>query len=734
MLRGSHHHQSLLPLPWIFFLSGFPALVYQTAWQRILVLHSGVGSVSVATIVSAYMLGLGVGSLIGARLSKQLSPLTCLRWFGTIEFLTGLCGFFSPQILYKLLYLKFGSLYGDVGTSTLLHIGVLFVPTALMGATLPLMARALVRHQDAAPGLISRLYAMNTLGAAAGAIVTPWLIVPISGVTGAIYFAAAMNGLAGLIVFLGNARAKALNAGDAAQTSVTNETSPSPAEHSRSTPMSVWLLVYFLSGLCAIGLEIIWFRILDVGVKSTAFTFGTMLGLFLFYLAMGSFLGAKRVRAVQEPFYSFLLIQCWIVLLAALPILLIVYLPPSTPGLEWYVGYWAAEEPFRPSLAEPVPSILLYLVLPSILMAPATMLMGYSFSVLQKGIQADASVSGYKVGILQAGNILGCTVGSLICGLILLHSAGTANTLRCLMTVGVVMTLVGGLTGQHRRSFLVMAVLIVGMIAVVPQNQQIWLRLHGQNSDSETQVAEDMTGVSALTRKQQSDQWWIWANGKTQSLLPYGGFHTKLGVIPATFTKKADSIAIIGLGSGDTAWAAACRSETQQVRVFEICTPEITLLDQESSRSRWPQVDQLFSDPRVTIDPRDARYVLMTDEATYDVIEADAVRHHSAFAGYLYSVEFFELCRRRLNPGGVMCTWSPTPTVHATFRRAFPHVIELEQGLLLIGSNEPLEIDPAEWEQRIRDCIPYLGPQIAAGCIESIQQAQRLQPHTRPSS
>ncbi|MBL8817150.1 MAG: hypothetical protein JNL58_14065 [Planctomyces sp.] len=209
--------------------------------------------------------------------------------------------------------------------------------------------------------------------------------------------------------------------------------------------------------------------------------------------------------------------------------------------------------------------MLLYLVLPSLLMGPSTAVMGYSFSLLQKGIQKDPTASGYRVGVFQAGNILGCTIGSLLCGLWLLDDFGTSNTLRAMMFIGVIMAAIGMISTTSRIRFTTMMIIILMLIAFIPTNSALWVRLHGQSGSSEIRIAEDMTGISALTPKANSQNWWIWANGKTQSLLPYGGFHTKLGVLPVTLVPDAGSVAIIGLGSGDTAWAAACRTTTKQM-------------------------------------------------------------------------------------------------------------------------------------------------------------------------
>jgi spermidine synthase len=360
------------------------------------------------------------------------------------------------------------------------------------------------------------------------------------------------------------------------------------------------------------------------------------------------------------------------------------------------------------------------------LMGLSTFLMGFSFSVLQRGVQRDVASSGYRVGLLQAANIAGCTLGSLIVGLVLLNSIGTLNTLRALVAMGMLFAVIGIVATPSRFQFAGCAIMIAALAWLLPAGNQLWQRLHGRAADSPARIAENVTGVSALTPEPKTNLWRMTANGTGQSHLPYGGTHSKLGALPAALHPAPRSIAIIGLGSGDTAWASACRTETEHVRVFEICTSEEVVLRGFDRDGQWPQLRQLLSDPRVRIDGRDGRHALMAEDTMYDLIEADAIRHNSAYGGYLYSVEFFQLCARRLNPGGFMCSWAPTSRTYVTFRRVFPFVIELDQNTVLIGSNQPITLDVDSWRKRIESSpvVDYLGPSVVKECLGSIPSAR----------
>ncbi len=717
----------VLKLSVVYFLSGLPALLYQTVWQRLLVLHSGVGTASVAIIVAAYMLGLGLGSLVGARLSDRLSSRQALTLFAVLEICVATYAFLSPTLLYNVLYKRFGWMYADLWVAALLHVLTLVLPTLLMGMTLPLMTRVLVRHGTVAPRSISLLYGCNMLGAALGAVLAPWWLMPFVGVRGVCSIGAATNFLVAVMAL------RMRDEVSSTQPSTMDQPSKTPVLPSQNTSgkaeasLTVWSLLYFSSGLIAIGLEIVWFRILEVAVKSTSFTFGTVLATYLACMAVGSIVGSRKVNRMVNPLSDFLWLQSWSVIGASLPIAVIYFVPTSWLELVWLHKYWADSDLLNPSWDRAGATILLYLLLPLFMMAVPTYLMGYSFVALQKGIQVDAARAGYRVGLLQATNILGCTLGSLLVGLWALSRFGTADTLRGIVLLGSIFAVIGLATANSKPRFAVALVLIFVMAAVLPGGNALWMRLHGQTADSTAVVVEDLTGVSVISPAAGTNTWRVSANGKYQSDLPFGGFHSKLGAMPTVMHGDPKEVAIIGLGSGDTAWAASCRAETEVVTVFEICTSEGPALTALSTRPGWDQLQDFLKDPRIIFDGRDARYVLMTEEKQYDVIEADAIRHNGAYAGYLYSIEFFQLCRRRLKPGGLMCTWVPTSSTYSTFCQVFPQAIELDGGLMLIGCNEPLPDDLSECRARFQSPAigQFLGPKLTGECLMSLEGATK---------
>jgi predicted membrane-bound spermidine synthase len=688
----------------LFLLSGAAALVYQVAWQRLLALHSGVGLYSVAMIVAAFMAGLGLGSLAGGRLSARMETATALRAFALLELAIGLFGAVSPWIYYDWLYPRAVHLPGSSWQAGLLHLGALLPPTLLMGMSLPFLVRAVVTDVAGAGRRIGWLYGINMLGAAAGALVAPWWLLPAAGIRGAVLVAAGANGLVGLA-------ALALGRGGA----------PPPMEPARAEPaatlsvddpggrpLGLWLALYALSGFVALSLEIVWFRLLDVAAKSTAFTFGTLLAVYLLGSAIGSLAAAPFVARLRRPLRAFLLAQCALIGLAALSVIALVAVPPQLPLVEWFVQYWAAYE-FFPFGHDPDPVYVtrLYVVLPLALFFGPTVLMGLSFPILQRAVHDDPAASGRRVGALQAANIAGCTAGSLLVGLLTLALLGTSGTLQLLVGCGVAFALVG--LRYYGRSFALPIAGLALVAALVPGPERLWRRLHGLTGDvGLVFFEEDGTGVVALTPDQ--DEWRLSVNGKGNSWLPYGRGHTLLGAAPASIHPAPRRVAVVGLGSGDTVWAAAYRPETTSATVFEISRPQPRILWRLAGVVDMPDMRHLLEDPRLLIRLEDGRKALEAESHTYDLIETDATWPETAGSGNLYSREFFEAAARRLDAGGVMCTWAPTPRTARTFRSVFPHVVQDGSGGILVGSRDPIAFEPDVWVARAVSGVDYLGP------------------------
>jgi len=239
---------SLLSL--VFFFSGFAALIYQVAWQRLLTVYYGVGSLSITLIVSVFMFGLGLGSLYGGRLAERTKNI--LNLYFIVELLIGCFG------LLSLPFLDFIGRY-TAGSSYVLSFFYMFLflsfPTVLMGITLPLLTKIFNRLIHDFITTVSFLYFINTIGAAVGAVFSSYVIISFFGLDVAVYCAVVINFILAVLIFL----VKYIPSESPLQKS-TNNTS----NDQKDTFGKIAYLLVFITGFLAIGYEIVWFRVVQV--------------------------------------------------------------------------------------------------------------------------------------------------------------------------------------------------------------------------------------------------------------------------------------------------------------------------------------------------------------------------------------------------------------------------------------------------------------------------------------
>lgn len=698
----------------VFFVSGFAALVYQVVWQRLLAMFSGADVYSATLIVAAFMGGLGLGHLAGGHLSDRISARASLLAFAGAELAIGTFGYWSAALYYDGLYRRLGHIdLGAAGTALVLFVSLLW-PTFFMGASLPLLSRTLTQQIARAGRIIGGLYAVNTVGAACGAFLATWWLLPRLGLEGTLHVGALLNlACAAVLLPLGILQRSAVVD--------TRVTSSEPVEVTTGPSVTAlgdvafhprtWYFLYALAGLFALSLEIVWFRVLGVMMKSTAFTFGTLLTLYLAGIGFGALIGSALVSRAKRPGLMFLILQSAAAVTVGTSLAALTVLADQVP---WLWDYFTSYEPLH--VGDGVASLrgdrnglrgrflTLYFGIPALLVLPVTMLMGASFPLLQKAVQTDVGRIGRRVGHLLLANIAGSLTGCVITGWLLLDYAGAAGTVKTLIigsSIFLWLTLRHAATalksGWSRLALAALGtVAITGtVVAAAPDAERLWGRLHGSQR-RDLIVHEDGSGVSAIRRVGTGAV--VFVNGVGQSHLPYGDVHTALGAVPAFIHPNPQSAAIIGLGSGDTSWAAAGRQELQRIVTIEIVQPQLRSLQRLHDTWRYGGLSTLLMDPRNEQLFGDGRTFLLRGGRRFDIIEADALRPSSAYSGNLYSEGYFQLVRERLNPGGIAATWAPTGRVLNTFVRVFPHVVVLPG--ILIGSNEPIRFDQPQVMQR----------------------------------
>ena len=728
-----------------FFASGFAALLYQVIWQRMLAIFSGADVYSATVIVAAFMGGLGAGHMVGGHVADRVSRRTSLALFGVAELAIAAFGVFSATLYYGVLYERLGQLDFGREAMALMLFGSLLWPTFFMGASLPLLARAVTDQIDRAASAVGALYGLNTLGAASGALVATWVLLPRLGLDGSLRVGAALNVVCALVML-----PLALRLGPA----VAAGTLEAGRQESQRVSIDAgrrfwpWALAYGFAGFIALSYEILWFRLLGVMLKSTAFTFGTLLTVYLAGIGLGAVAGSALASRVRLPRFTFFALQGAAGLSAAVLLGLLVGLADDIGALRDYFGSY---EPLvvrdsvyalrmlmwnmLPGLDVPteLPAnfLRLYVALPLLIVVPPTFLMGCAFPCLQRVVQTDLDRVGRRVGTLLLANIAGSILGTVFTGGFALGAIGTAVTLKLLVGLSGIFAVAAAMTyrveprpGIERPApHLAWAtgstvVLVLGILVWMPGSAELWSRLHGTTVERMV-FAEDNTGLSVIKAagNDLAGPTVVFANGVGQSVIPYGDTHTMLGALPTLVHTDPRQVAIIGLGSGDTIHGAGGRPGIERITGIEIIGSQIETLRALAVLNPYGGLRALLDDPRVEHVVGDGRAYLMRTTRRFDVIEADALRPTSASSGNLYSVAYFTLVRNRLAPNGLAATWVPTQRVHDSFLKVFPHVVSVPG--ILLGSNAPFAFDAPTIaaraaEPRVRDYYRRAGIDIEA--------------------
>ena len=686
----------------LYFISGFNALLYQVAWQRMLGLFSGSDVRSVTIIVASYLLGLGLGNLLGGSVSDRLSNQKCVMVYGCCNLAIAAFALASRFLFYDLLFLRLQYLAQSLPVTLGIVFFSLLIPTVLMGISLPMLSKAVNRSAEGAASLIGWLYGFNTLGSGLGTLVSGWYIVGTLGYDKTVYLGALFSFTVGVSALILAARFSPSNFPHHQL-----EVATSPLEN-KTQSLKSWYLLVFLSGFTAISWEIIWFRVLDIALQSNAYTYGHLLAFVLISSAIGSMIGAKTVAYIRQPKKVFLIIQGIISLYSAIAI--------------WGIGlYWQA----HPSLRSDAGFINLdnlggevlfkYLVIPGVITIVPSLLMGFYFPLVQQAVQQNYGEIGKRVGFIYLASILGNTLGSLLTGLVLIDILGTAGSIRLLVIIGICFLLL--IRANLLKNLLITTLILLAVTTTVvfPNNKSLWAALHTVDPQAYFQVVEDSTSVAAIAET--NDKGKLLASGQVQANFPYLHIHGLLGSTPALLHPNPEKIMIIGLGSGGTPHTVGVNPLTQKIKIIELLGAELPVLQQYAQRPAGKALKHLFQDPRYEIIVGDGRRELTMSQEKFDIIEADAIQPWRSRAGMLYSQEFFQQVQAHLKPGGFFVQWDVGAGAQQTMQSVFPYVVKVGMAgnlWILIGGNDPISFDKKQLLQRLAQ------PQV----INFLQQAQ----------
>jgi spermidine synthase len=705
MTTASPSLRRYLPLLLLLFIgSGCAALIYEIVWFQLLQLAIGSSAISLGVLLGTFMGGMCLGSLLLPRyVSAQEHPL---RVYAKIEL--GIAAFGVVVLFLIPLVDKLYEAVATFGLSGVVPRAIvaalcLLPPTLLMGASLP----AIARWMEATPQGVSWLgffYGGNIVGAVFGCLLAGFYLLRVYDMGIATYAAVAINIVVGLLALALASRAPYTPP-------VGTTVKPEPVPGKRAVFIAI-----ALSGMCALGAEVVWTRLLAMMMGATVYTFSIILAVFLIGLGLGSTVGATLGRDVAKARTAL----GWAQLLAAGGILWTAYmLADSLPY--WPVNPLLATSAwfnFQIDLARAFWTVL-----------PPAIMWGASFPLAMSAVSGPGQDSARVAGETYAANTVGAIFGALLFSVVFVPMMGTQNAQRLLASLAILSALIA-LTPMLRQSVRAngqtwaAALVIVALGAAVALIRGLspvpWLPLaYGRRAITTTGAGEPLyigegMNSSIVISQLPGGQRYFHVSGKVEaSTEPFDmRLQRMLGHISALSHRDPKSVLIVGFGAGVTAGSFTRYSGMQKI---VICEME-PLIPPAATKYFGPENYEVLNDKRTEVHYDDARHFVLTTPQKFDIITSDPIHPWVKGAATLYSKEYFEIAKQHLNPGGVITQWVPLyesdlATVKseiATFFDVFPNATIWANNIdgegydvVLLGQAEPTKIDIDQVQQRM---------------------------------
>ena len=719
-----------LPLMLLLFVgSGCAALIYEIVWFQMLQLVIGSSAISLAVLLGTFMGGMCIGSVLLTRyVSRGQHPLVV---YAKLEALIGVIGA-ALIVLMPLVGRLYTAVDGGGPTSVVLRAIVsmllLLPPTVLMGATLP----AIARYVESTPKGVSWLgffYGGNIAGAVIGCLTAGFYLLRVYDLTTAALVAVALNAIVAAAAVL-LSKVATYSAPAEAPARATDTATPAPRGIRGLLswqPRGVYVVIA-LSGLTALGAEVIWTRLLSLMFGATTYAFSVILGVFLVGLGIGSVAGSAIARDSSNPRAAL----GWTQLALAF----------TTVWGGWLIThslpYWPVNAALAPSAWF---NFQLDFARSLFLMLPGAILWGASFPIALAAATTPGADPGRTVGRVYAANTLGAIVGSLGAGIVLVPWVGTQGAQRALVVISVISALVALIplirssttedeqkrtSPARMRTLGAGSVFALGMCALaalwstgkvgpVPAGLVAWGRsLPWQGEPNALYVGEGINSSIAVTEEPNG-----WRNfhvsGKVEASTEPQDMRLQrlLGHLSALMHDDPKSVLVVGFGAGVTAGAISIHPTVERMVICEM-EPLIPRIVSTYFRDANHGVND---NPRVEITYDDARHYVLTTREKFDVITSDPIHPWVKGAATLYTREYFEHVKEHLNPGGVVTQWVPlyesseevVKSEIATFLEVFPNgtVWRNDDGggagydIVLVGRLDDRPIDIDAWQARI---------------------------------
>ncbi len=674
----------------LFFFSGIAALTYEVLWVRHLGLIFGNTVYAAATVMMTYMFGIAVGAHFAGKWAAKIKRP--VRLFGILEVATALYALCVPMIfewikvIYRFVALNISDSLGFLTfVRVVLVLVLLLIPTAMMGATLPVLSKGFLTRVERFGSRLGILYGVNTLGAVSGVLLCGFVLIPKLGMFGANLLAVCLDASVGLIaIYFSRTMDKSPEIVEAIKLEAKAEKSVSCK---RGKTANGLLLAIGASGFLALALEVVWFRALILVFGSTTYSFSAMLAIFLIGLALGAVAISRFVDKAKNPAAIF----------GVAAMLTGIY---TLISLGWFTAM--PEFLLKNLMLSGDPSwgkmIGLKFVITLIFLLVPTILFGASFTAAVKAIRSAMNSSPRAVGESAMFNTLGAALGAFVGGFILLPTFGMQVSLTILaflvLSLGVTLCITLGKRKAFRWGAVGVAlIVIVSFFANSPHwDKKVmssgpyfgpWNYIENGKVTLSDQLRqyrllyfnEGITSTISVVKDSNEDimycsQGKVEADTSERSMM----LQRMMGHLPMLFHPNPQRVVNIGLGAGVTFGAVSCYPVAHmEVVEFEPSVVNVARI--------WGEYNHHVLDhPNVVVTLNDGRNHLFIGGEPYDVITSDPFEPVMAGAANLYTVDFFEQAKAQLAENGIMAQYLPLyelsnedyQTIMRSFAKVFP--------------------------------------------------------------
>jgi len=697
-----------------FFLSGVTALIYQILWTRMAVKIIGGAPLAVSIILTIFMAGLGLGSYLAGRyLRRAREPAQLVRIYGLLELAIAGFALLVPLLLalftpvYSVIYNQLFSHFWLYSVITFIGCALIFLmPVVLMGATLPVLSRFYVTRLSHLGTHVGRLYGLNTIGAAAGAFVCGFWLINSLGVWGTMVVAVALNSLIGIACLLAGRKTASGSPAEKPEPAQTKSVQPEEPVLARQDPWFTKgvLLIFAVSGFSSMAYEVIWTKLLGLIVGPTTYSFTIVLVTFILGLALGSILFGWLADKTGKPFGLLITTQ----IIAALSVLFVSQLLGDS---QLFFAKLIFEFKDNFGLLNLAKGGALFFI-----MLFPTLCLGAAFPLVGKIYTRSVARVGTCIGNAYAINTVGAVLGSFSAGFLLIPLLGKEQGLSLVVALQLAIALLvgAGTLLQRKESVLKFAALSTACLSglfltfhfpawnhtllsigkyqrfeavseeiehagwvetllkgtgILADSVRRELVYYGDGIGGFTAVLKQIDGMGRLNYS-------LFNSGKADAS-SYGDMATQtlLAHFPMMFHRKPENVMVLGLASGVTA------GEVLHYPVERLDIVDINEQVVKASNYFVQWNNEVLSDPRTDMIVQDGRAHLMLTDRSYDVIISEPSNPWMAGLATLFTRDFFEIVRNRLNEDGIFVQWLHSyqmdwPTlalVGRTFAEVFPN-------------------------------------------------------------